>query len=53
MISYQSTLSIKLTPREWPGKASVVSRGPWQSSPAPSSLENQLPSEGDSLQPWS
>lgn len=52
-ISYQSTPSITLTPREWPGKASVVSQGPWQSSPAPSSSENQLPSEGDSLQPWS
>lgn len=50
-ISYQSTPSITLTPREWPGKVSVDSQGPWQSSPAPSSSENQLPSEGDSLQP--
>lgn len=49
-ISYQST-SITLTPREWPGTASVDSQGPLQSSPAPSSSENQLPSEGDSLQP--
>jgi len=52
-ISYHSAPSITLTPREWPGKASVVSQGPWRSSPTPSSSENQRPSEGDSLQPWS
>lgn len=42
-----------LTLRGWPGRASEVSPEPWQNSPAPSSWGNQLPSETDSLRPWS
>lgn len=45
--------SVVLTPRGWPGRASWVSPGPWQSSPAPSSSGSQQPSEEDSLPPWS
>lgn len=42
-----------LTLRGWPGRASWVSPEPWQSNPALSSSGSQLPSEEDSLPPWS
>lgn len=42
-----------LTLRGWPGKAFEASPEPWQSSRAPSSSGNQLPSGAGSLPPWS